>query len=390
MTHSQAECAVLPWQDKTPWQLIEIDKLAEQHTLLEFAQQRQDVKVRVAAELARPDSKGRSMTFDALLSEIAEAREPTLQRAAAEVCLQFANVADQKLRQEYEAALSNLGRRCSDYMLEKEKRRRSEREEDELVQPKALEQEQGHELQPQQETVPVKTGEPNRSGDKRMSVVAHIRRQSLIAQAKQQAHERRVSSQAQELEPSTQPQKTVRAQRRRSTAIFAEWSHSRRRSITTRYKHLTPYPLRHYIFYVNLERYRDPIGLDWQSACDKYENDYSKIIKGASRANGDVNALLKGFHKWLLLQSAEYVHDALDFVKAQKEATCSNETAGPDETPSTREMIVVQLQEGTATPAQNHAPSLMQRLGRWGHTTRRRVTKAWRGSGSISRSPRRR
>ena len=91
---------------------------------------------------------------------------------------------------------------------------------------------------------------------------------------------------------------------------FAEWAHAERRRLTTVHKHATPQPLRHYIFVVNLERYADPMGLDWAAAHAKYDGDWRSIIRGASRPNGNVDLLLVNFRSWLLLQSAGYVREA--------------------------------------------------------------------------------
>ncbi len=109
------------------------------------------------------------------------------------------------------------------------------------------------------------------------------------------------------------------------TGKDAESAHAARREITTRFKHLTPWPLRHYIFAVNLERYADPIGLSWDEACAKYGEDYTKIIQGAGRPNADVNKLLAGFRRWLLVQEEEYI------LSAQKHMRPMMEPQGRDE-----------------------------------------------------------
>ena len=89
----------------------------------------------------------------------------------------------------------------------------------------------------------------------------------------------------------------------RSTALrsIAESAHARRRSLATKFKHATAQPLRHYIYFVNMERYGDPMGLGWEAACDKYAGDWQKIIAGACRPNGGINELFSGFRDWLLL-----------------------------------------------------------------------------------------
>ena len=95
-----------------------------------------------------------------------------------------------------------------------------------------------------------------------------------------------------------------------ASRTFAEWAHSERRRLTRVYKHATPQPLRHYIFVINLSRYKDPVGLDWDSACIKYNNDWPRIIRAAGRPNAGVDTLLVGFRSWLLLQRRSYVQAA--------------------------------------------------------------------------------
>merc|ERR1712146_233691 len=77
-----------------------------------------------------------------------------------------------------------------------------------------------------------------------------------------------------------------------------------RRAITMEYKARTPSPLRHYIFYVNMLRYSDPIGLPWDEPTpDKFR----VIMAKAAQTNDDVGALLQGYGTWLLTQPDDYI-----------------------------------------------------------------------------------
>jgi hypothetical protein len=281
-----------------PWQVVEIGVLAETHTSLAAEQRRRDLADKVEADLARPESKGRSVTFDGLLTELAESREAELQNIALEVCKLFANIAGAELRKEYESELAKLSEQCSDYAIKVQALKKTKQ---------ILQQEQERQ-EHQQGTAPASVAKARWqfAGRRLMTVAAAVRQKSLIAQIREHAETVRRSV-------------SFSGRERHNTELFAEWAMTRRRDITTKFKQLTPYPLRHYIFFVNLERYQDPIGIDWETACKKYKNDYEKIIGGASRPNGDVNALLRGFHTWLLLQSEDYIRNAGEYVRAHTE-----------------------------------------------------------------------
>ena len=80
------------------------------------------------------------------------------------------------------------------------------------------------------------------------------------------------------------------------------------------YKKRTPSPVRHYIFYINMLRYADPIGLQWNACVQKYcvpdeptPDKLRVIMAKAASPNDDVGALLKGFRSWLLTQPSDYI-----------------------------------------------------------------------------------
>ncbi len=85
----------------------------------------------------------------------------------------------------------------------------------------------------------------------------------------------------------------------------------RRREIGVKYKNLTPEPLRDYIYEVNSERYKDPLGPSFESlvksAEKKMVEPYSTIIESSARPNSDVNALLSKFGEWLAKKDAAYL-----------------------------------------------------------------------------------
>jgi len=89
----------------------------------------------------------------------------------------------------------------------------------------------------------------------------------------------------------------------------------RRREIGVKYKNLTPEPLRDYIYEVNSERYKDPLGPSFESliksAEKKMVEPYSTIIESSARPNSDVNGLLSKFGEWLARKDAAYLDKAI-------------------------------------------------------------------------------
>jgi len=81
--------------------------------------------------------------------------------------------------------------------------------------------------------------------------------------------------------------------------IVAMTMHKARRDLGVKYKDLTPQELREYIYEVNKKRYGDPLGGSFEFFEQKYDGDFSKIIEGAKRPNGDVDKLLENFRKYL-------------------------------------------------------------------------------------------
>ena len=81
-----------------------------------------------------------------------------------------------------------------------------------------------------------------------------------------------------------------------------------RRRLGVEYKNLTPEPLRDFIYEVNIERYGDPLGptVDYLIKTNK---SYEEIIKGASKANGNIDGLLKNFGGWLKNKPDSYFYN---------------------------------------------------------------------------------
>lgn len=84
-----------------------------------------------------------------------------------------------------------------------------------------------------------------------------------------------------------------------------------RRDLGVKYKDVTPWPLRDYIYDVNQKRYGDPLGPSFASLVNKYSGDYERIIQSAQRPNPDINKLLAGFRNWLSEQDSDYL-DKID------------------------------------------------------------------------------
>lgn len=74
-----------------------------------------------------------------------------------------------------------------------------------------------------------------------------------------------------------------------------------RRAIGVRYKDVTPEPLREYIYELNMGRYQDPLGPDYDRLKALGKTD-SEIIAGASKPNPDINKFLGKFQEWLAAQ----------------------------------------------------------------------------------------
>ncbi|MEM9539278.1 MAG: hypothetical protein AAGA60_07165 [Cyanobacteria bacterium P01_E01_bin.42] len=80
-----------------------------------------------------------------------------------------------------------------------------------------------------------------------------------------------------------------------------------RRDLGVKYKNVTPWPLREYIYDVNKKRYNDPLGPSFEYLVNKYSGDYERIIQSAQRPNPDINKLLSGFRNWLSQQDGDYL-----------------------------------------------------------------------------------
>ena len=65
------------------------------------------------------------------------------------------------------------------------------------------------------------------------------------------------------------------------------------------YKDMTPQPLRDYIYYVNNDRYKDPLGPTYEDFVSAGKTDL-EIIKKAFCPNTDIDKLLEGFREWMV------------------------------------------------------------------------------------------
>lgn len=90
---------------------------------------------------------------------------------------------------------------------------------------------------------------------------------------------------------------TLRSEGKTSEEIARTVS-QKRRDLGIEYKDKIPPTLREYIYYVNAQRYQDPLGPTFDWLFDFYEGNYDNIIRAACSPNADVNKLLGGFEKW--------------------------------------------------------------------------------------------
>jgi hypothetical protein len=100
-----------------------------------------------------------------------------------------------------------------------------------------------------------------------------------------------VAAMSAEVEPMRQAKKTDEE--------IARTLHQKRIDIGKQYKELTPEPLRAFILEINMGRYQNEYGPSVDFLLKKYNGDWSKIIEGACRPNGSVDALLQSFGQWL-------------------------------------------------------------------------------------------
>jgi len=79
---------------------------------------------------------------------------------------------------------------------------------------------------------------------------------------------------------------------------IAQLANQARRELGIQYKDMTPQPLRDYIYYINNQRYGDPLGPTYEYFVDKKVADLH-IIESASHPNGDIDKLLVKFKEWM-------------------------------------------------------------------------------------------
>lgn len=71
-----------------------------------------------------------------------------------------------------------------------------------------------------------------------------------------------------------------------------------RRDLGIQYKDATPQPLREFIYHLNRERYKDPLGPTYRDLIDAKKTDLY-IIESSSRPNSDIDKLFKKFSVWM-------------------------------------------------------------------------------------------
>lgn len=90
---------------------------------------------------------------------------------------------------------------------------------------------------------------------------------------------------------------------------LAQQAHQARRDLGVQYKHLTPEPLRDYIYAINQQRYGDPLGPTFDYLLQQGRT-YTDIIHSSARPNPNVDQLLSKFGEWLQQQPDAYVQQA--------------------------------------------------------------------------------
>lgn len=90
---------------------------------------------------------------------------------------------------------------------------------------------------------------------------------------------------------------------------LAQQAHQARRDLGVQYKHLTPEPLRDYIYAINQQRYGDPLGPTFDYLLQQGRT-YTDIIQSSARPNPNVDQLLGKFGEWLQQQPDDYVKNA--------------------------------------------------------------------------------
>ena len=86
----------------------------------------------------------------------------------------------------------------------------------------------------------------------------------------------------------------------------ARYIAEKRINLSAEYKHMTPEPLRDYIFEVNRSRYDTEWGPSFDFLMKKYNGDFETIIRKAATPNANVDKLLGGFSGWILKNGSRY------------------------------------------------------------------------------------
>lgn len=89
----------------------------------------------------------------------------------------------------------------------------------------------------------------------------------------------------------------------------ARYIAEKRINLSAEYKHMTPEPLRDYIFEVNRSRYDTEWGPSFDFLMKKYNGDFETIIRKAATPNANVDKLLGGFRGWILKNGSRYTAD---------------------------------------------------------------------------------
>jgi len=269
------------------WQLDELAKLKQSSAFPRLRKELATLSQQISQEL---EADGKSATFTELLADLSVTREKSnakLSRWVDETIDAMGAFSEMAIRRDYEAKLGELRDKCLAHMRRARWRSAAVR---------ALKLEASNAAKPAGSSGGDGGGNGNGKdgsfnegggggGHAKEPRSKRVARLTVAASLLARRHEDR-------------------------SLAFALWAHAERRRLTGLYKSATPPPLRHYIYVLNLQRYGDPIGLGWDSACGKYHGEWDKIITAASRPNGGVDALLKGFRVWLLLQSGRYMREA--------------------------------------------------------------------------------
>lgn len=110
----------------------------------------------------------------------------------------------------------------------------------------------------------------------------------------------------------------------RKLEAAARYIAEKRINLSAEYKHMTPEPLRDYIFEVNRSRYDTEWGPSFDFLMKKYNGDFETIIRKAATPNANVDKLLGGFRGWIHKNGSRYTTDTSEKVD-------TTEKAGPSE-----------------------------------------------------------